>query len=234
MSIAVRPLDEALAALHDVRAEIAARNEPTFHARLAELRDWQTAHVAAYHTELATTYNADALLDFLTQRFYRDADWSELTGRPQKVARAINRIVEYDRPLVIAIELQAAAEKLDIAVVDALLAEGASINPFSYVRAFRRADRREIRLQQIRWLEELVTLITGYAESRAAWWTFRLARTPAHAVGLGKTYDLLAEGFTAMRAVHDLQTGAREAVTAQYALLDRLLEPTVKDRSRPY
>lgn len=228
MTIAPRPLSDALAALSEARAQIAERRDPLFHQRLSDLRHWQSDRVAAFHAERVAAYDGHALLSFLTRRFYRDADWSELTGRPQKVARAVDRIVDRDRPLVIAIELQAAAESLDIAMTDALLAEGATLNPHSYVRALRRVGRREARLQQILWLEELVDLVADYADNRAAWWAFKLARAPARTFGLGQTYDLLAEGFAAMRATRDLKAGTHEVIAAQRARLERLIGAELK------
>lgn len=218
-----RPLGEALVALRDARAAITERHDPLFHRRLAELRHWQSDRVAAFHAARVAAYDGHALLEFLTRRFYRDADWSELTGRPERVARAIDRIVDRDRPLVIAIELQAAAESLDTAMTDALLAEDAAVNAHSYVRALRRVGRREARLQQILWLEELVDLVADYADNRAAWWAFKLARAPARTFGLGRTYDLLADGFAAMRATRDLKAGTREVITAQRARLERMI-----------
>lgn len=226
----VRPLGEALAALRDARAAIAERRDPRFHRCLAELRHWQSDRVAAFHAERVAAYDGDALLAFLTRQFYRDADWSELTGRPEKVARAVDRIVDRDRPLVIAIELQTAAESLDMAMADALLAENAALNQYSYVRAIRRVGQREARLQQIGWLEELVDLVVDYADNRAAWWAFKLARTPARTVGLGRTYDLLADGFAAMRATHDLKAGTREVISAQRARLERIIGDDLCER----
>ncbi len=218
-----RPLGEALMALRDARTAITERRDPLFHQRLAELRHWQSDRVAAFHAERVAAYDGRALLEFLTRRFYRDADWSELIGRPERVARAVDRIVDRDRPLVIAIELQAAAESLDAAMTDALLAEDAAVNAHSYVRALRRVGRREARLQQILWLEELVELVADYADNRAGWWAFKLARAPARTFGLGRTYDLLADGFTAMRATRDLKAGTREVIAAQRARLERLI-----------
>lgn len=223
MNDSQRSLGEALTALSQLRTQAASRQEPLFHQRLAQLREWQSEHMAAFHAERAGRHDGGLLLDFLTRRFYRDADWSELTGRPEKVAVAVSRIIDHDRPLVITIELQVAAETLDMAMADAMLTDNAELNPFSYVRAIRRVGQPEARLQQILWLEELVELVGDYADSRAAWWAFRLARTPAHTLGLGKTYDLLADGFKAMRATRDLTAGTHEVITAQRHRLARLI-----------
>lgn len=223
MSTGARSLGEALAGLRDARMAILERRDPLFHRRLAELRHWQSERVAAFHTERVAAYNGHALLDFLTRRFYRDADWHELTGRPEKVARAVSRLVDRDRPLVITIELQAAAESLDTAMTDTLLAEGAALNPHSYVRAIRRVGRREARLQQMLWLEELAHLVADFADNRTAWWAFKFARTPARTFGLGQTYDLLAEGFAAMRTARNLKAGTHEVIAAQRARLERVI-----------
>lgn len=231
MTTAPRSLSDALAALRDAREAIAARHDPLFHRQLAELRQWQSARVADFHAERVAAYDGETLLTFLTRRFYRDADWSELTGRPERVAQAVERIVDRDRPLVVAIELQATAENLDAAMADALLAEGATLNAHSYVRAIRRIGRRAARLQQVRWLEELVELVADYADSRTAWWAFKLARAPARAVGLAATYDLLAEGFAAMRATRDLKGGTHEVIAAQQARLERLIDDALDHES---
>ncbi|RJS91823.1 hypothetical protein [Salinisphaera sp. Q1T1-3] len=224
MTDSARHLGAALADLRDIRDRIAAREDPAFHACFAALRRWQADQVAQFHAERAAAYDGEPLLVFLTQRFYADADWSELTGRPEKVAGAIQHIVDRDRPLVIAIELQAAAERLDADMVDALLAgDGGRLTPRTYVRAMRRVGRHEDRAQQIRWLEELIELVADYADNRAAHWGFKLARTPARTFGLARTYELLAEGFEAMRTATDLKTGVHDVIAAQRARLERLL-----------
>ena len=223
MSAPDRSLAAALADLRVIKQQIAAHPAPGFTARFAELRAWQSERVAAFHAERATRHDGHDLLVFLTRRFYVEADWSELISRPERMAGAVEKIVAQDRPLVIAIELQAAAERLDMAMTEALLAESRPLSAYSYIRAFRRVDARDIRMQQMAWLEELLDWVAGYAENRATAWTFRLARKPAHTLGLGQTYDFLAEGFSALRAPPDLRAGVHDVIDAQRARLTRLL-----------
>lgn len=219
-----RTLGQALAALTQLRQELNHQHDAAFHNTLAQLRQWQTQRMAAFHAQRAADHNGQDLLDYLTRRFYQQADWSELTGRPEKMASAVGRIIEHDRPLVITIELQVAAEQLDIALVKALLARNRPLNAHSYVRTLRRvADPARLH-QQISWLEELVELIGDYAYSRTAWWTFKLARTPAHTLGLGQTYELLADGFQAMRRTTHLKAGSRRVIAAQRRLVARLMQ----------
>lgn len=220
-----RRLEEALRALRDQRAAAARTRSALFAARLAELRQWQSHHVAAFHRRHARTHNGEALLHFLTRTFYLEADWSELTARPISVAGRIGRIVQDHRPLVIAIELQATADALDAAVTQALLAHDhcPPLNARAYVRAFRRVGRAEQRERQIRWIGELVELLGGYADNRAAYWAFKLAGGPARALGLGRTYALLNEGFRSLRATRHLEQATRETVAVQRDLLNRLL-----------
>lgn len=219
-----RTLGQALTALTQLRQELSHQDDAAFQDTLAQLRQWQTRRMTAFHAQRAADYNGQDLLDYLTRRFYQQADWSELTGRPEKVASAVGRIIEHDRPLVITIELQVAAEQLDMALVKALLAQNCPLNEHSYVRTLRRVADPDKLHQQIGWLEELVDLVSDYAYSRTAWWTFRLARTPAHTLGLGKTYELLADGFQAMRRTSDLKAGSRQVIAAQRQLLARLMQ----------
>ena len=142
MSAQGRSLATALADLRAIKQQIAAHPAPGFAARFAELRAWQSERVAAFHAERATRHDGHDLLVFLTRRFYVEADWSELISRPERMAGAVEKIVAQDRPLVIAIELQAAAERLDMAMTEALLAESRPLSAYSYIRAFRRVDAR--------------------------------------------------------------------------------------------
>ena len=223
MSAPDRSLAAALADLRVIKQQIAAHPAPGFTARFAELRAWQSERVAAFHAERAARHDGHALLVFLTRRFYVEADWSELISRPERMAGAVDKIVVQDRPLVIAIELQTAAERLDMAMTETLIAEDWPLSAHSYIRAFRRVDARDIRMQQMAWLEELLDWVAGYADNRATAWAFKLARKPAHTLGLGRTYDFLAEGFSAMRTPPDLRAGVHDVIAAQRARLTRLL-----------
>lgn len=218
-------LEQALYALRDTRTAQRERATPAFDARLAELRQWQSQRIAAWHRPLARRHDGEALLDFLTCTFYLEADWSELTAQPDKVAARIGRIIADDRPLVIAVRLQQAADTLDAEVADALNARAPDgpITPVSYVRAFQDVGQAELRAQQIDWINELVDLLGGYAANRTAYWAFKLAGSPAKALGMGHTYALLADGFAAMRNTRELEAATGEAVALQHRLLGRLM-----------
>lgn len=218
-------LEDALLELRDTRTALAERDEAAFDRMLAALRVWQAEGVAALHADLADRYEGQRLLRFLTRSFYLEGDWTELTGRPDRIAGQVGRIINDDRPLVIAVRLQHAADTMDAELTDALLARNgeAPITPAAYVRAFRDVGRIEQREQQIAWINELVDLLGGYADNRAAYWAFKLAGSPAKALGLGHTYALLAEGFAAMRTTRDLEAATRTATARQRAILYRLL-----------
>lgn len=220
-----RELENALKALGEQRAEIAARTTPGFSTRLATLRRWQATRIRAIHQPIADRHDGAPLLDFLTRRFYLEADWSELTARPERVAARIHRILSDDRPLVIAVQLQHSADALDVRMAHALTARDATgvMTPTAYVHAFREVGELEQREQQIAGLEELVELLAGYAHNRGAYWAFKLAGGPARALGMGQTYRLLADGFAAMRATRDLPGATQAAARAQHRLLTRLL-----------
>lgn len=225
-------LEQALYALRDTQVALRQRMTPALEARLAALRQWQSQRIAAWHRPLAQRHDGQALLDFLTRTFYLEADWSELTEHPDRVAARIGRIIADDRPLVIAVRLQHAADTLDAELADALNARTPDqpITPASYVRAFQDVGQLSIREQQIDWISELVDLLGGYAENRAAYWAFKLAAAPARALGLSHTYALLAEGFAAMRNTQELEAATREAVAVQHRLLERLMGANVASR----
>lgn len=230
MTESSRQLVDALTDLRDAHAAIEACTDPAFHRRLFELRQWQSTHVAAFHAERAAACNGTDLLDFLTRRFYLESEWAELTAQPVRMATAVGRLVTNDRPLVIAIELQAVADSLDTDVAEALLADrrlsaDQPLGAISYLRAIRQVGRLQARRCQIAWLDELINEVAGYADSRAAWWGFKVASAPARAVGMGRIYDLLADGFAALRACQDMEPATRSVVAAQQARLERLLTP---------
>lgn len=218
-------LERALYDLRETRSALDARSSRVFDARLAELRQWQSARIAAWHRPLAQRHDGGALLAFLTRSFYLEADWSELTDKPGKVAARIGRIISDDRPLVIAVRLQQTADALDADLADALNARvgDTPITPAAYVQAFRAVGQLSTRRQQVAWISDLVDLLGGYAANRTAYWAFKLAGSPARALGMGRTYALLAEGFAAMRSTQNLEAATREAIVSQHHLLDRLV-----------
>ncbi|MES1940933.1 hypothetical protein T5B8_11856 [Salinisphaera sp. T5B8] len=221
-------LEQALIELRQARAALAERSEPAFDARLAALREWQARNTAALHRPLAERYDGEDLLHFLTRSFYLEADWSELTADPGKIANRIGRIIDDHRPLVIAVRLQHTADTLDADMAEQLETRTPDqpITRKGYVAAFREVGRFDVREQQIGWVGELVDLLGGFADNRAAYWAFKLASSPAKALGMGQTYGLLAEGFSAMRNTRDLETATREALTLQRRELDRLIGRT--------
>ena len=225
-------LEQALVDLREARARLERRSESAFDARLKALRRWQSERAAALHRPLAERYDGEKLLHFLTRSFYLEADWSELTSDPAKISSRIGRIIDDDRPLVIAVRLQHTADSLDADMAAALETRlpARPITPTAYVRAFREVGQFDVREQQIGWVRELVDLLGGFADNRAAYWAFKLAGSPAKALGMGQTYGLLAEGFAAMRSTRDLESATREVVTVQRRELDRLTGRAGPDR----
>lgn len=219
-------LEQSLRALAATRERIAAESDSALAAQLTAVRHWQSQKMAALHQPTANRYDGDALLAFLTQRFYLDADWSELTAHPERVAGRVHRIINDARPLVIAVQLQESADRLDAQMAQALITQygSAAISTHRYVHAFRAVGSPALRRQQIRWVEELVHLLSGYADNRTAYWAFKLASGPARALGMGRTYAILADGFAAMRATRDLDAATQAAVATQERILDRLLQ----------
>lgn len=225
MSETADTLRNALVALRDERERCRAHTSPALGRQFEAVRAWQAAHVKALHQAHAARTDGHDLLRFLTRTFYLEADWSELTRDPDKIAGRIGRIMRDHRPLVIAVQLQTMADTLDAAVAEALLEDGqdVAITPQRYVRAFRAVGERERRERQLAWVDELIDHLGGYADNRAAYWAFKLAGSPAQALGMGRTYGLLADGFAAMRATEDLENTTRDAVARQRTVLHRLL-----------
>ena len=121
-----RPLEQALIALRDERERIAHGGSAAFQRQLAALQHWQSERVAAHHRARAEQHDGEALLHFLTRTFYLEADWSELIEQPDVIAARIGRIIRDERPLVVAVELQASAERLDAAMAEVLLEDDAA------------------------------------------------------------------------------------------------------------
>ncbi|MES1924565.1 hypothetical protein [Salinisphaera sp. T31B1] len=217
-------LAESLQALGKTRTAIADTATPAFDSRLVELRDWQAARIERLHRPTAERFAARDLLGFLTRRFYQQADWTELLARPERIAARTQRIITDDRPLVIAVRLQESADRLDARMATTLNehAGTAAITPLRYARAFGTVGEPTLRARQIRWVEELVDRLAGFAHNRTAYWAFKLAGGPARALGLARTYALLADGFAAMRTVDDLPGATSEALAVQRAVLARL------------
>ena len=94
-----RRLAAALADLREIKQTIADHPHPDFAARFAELRAWQSEHVAHFHHERAIAHGGEDLLVFLTQRFYVEADWSELLAGPERLLAGWSRAYPSPDPM---------------------------------------------------------------------------------------------------------------------------------------
>lgn len=224
-----RPLADLLAedrALRDF-----GRTDRALGPRLAELRRWQAARLAATYEDLAAQPRYAPAVQFFLDELYGDVD---VTPRDRDLSRA-HAALERALParaleaLRRAIELEVLTQRLDIALAEEL-PPARTLDAAAYADAYRAAGRREDRELQIERILDLGRFLDAIVAKPGLSLLVRLARGPAHAAGFGALHDFLERGFVAF----DRMKGADEFLDAVRERETRLLERLYAGERNPF
>lgn len=221
----VGPMSAELTAILHRHAALREHHDPAFAAHVARLRGWQARRLYARHADVAERARATPLLRYFAESFFRDLDLGELTGDPDAAGARLGRLLPDSRMLRDALAFATLTRELDEAVAERL-APDREIVAAAYVRAYREVGGLDDRRRQCGLAGDLAADLEGIARKRWAHMGFKLARGPAHAAGMGRLYDRIADGFDALRRLPDA-AGAHRAVQRMLAdereCIDRLL-----------
>ena len=167
--------------------------------RLAELKRWQSARLAATYADIAAEPQYQAATAFFLEDLYGPKDFS---GRDQ----AMLRIVPVMRRLLpatavetaaLAIELEALSEDLDHRLA-AALPEG-PLDEEAYAEAYRASSTRAERERQIELIVAVGKRLDALVKKPLVFRTLKLMRQPARVAGLSDLQDFLERGFESFR-----------------------------------
>ena len=207
-------LTEQLLAELDRCARLRTRvvEDALFRERRVLLRAWQAERLARTHGDLLQSKRFhDAVVFFLTDLYGPNDLSPHIEDLRRLVPLMVRTLPEAGvKAVAHAIELNALAEDLDGAMVEALDAQAAKISDPAYAAAYRKVGRAEDRERQI----DLIALLGGALEALArqrfvgtALWAIR---KPAQAAGFGDLQGFIERGYAAFAAMHG---GAGEFVS---------------------
>ena len=194
MADATHALRSHLALLKELRGE-AERMPP----RLAELKRWQSARLAASYADISAVPRYRAATAFFLGDLYGPKDFSRRDQAMMRIVPTMARVLPASavETAALAVELEALSEKLDQGVARAL-APG-PIDDSTYADAYRKAGTREERERQVELIDEVGRRLDALVKKPLVFRTLKLMRTPAKMAGLEDLQDFLERGFESFR-----------------------------------
>ena len=181
------------------KAQLAARlaAEPALGARLKELRAWQAARLERTYADQRADPRTARAMEFFLSDLYGPRDF---TQRDADLARAwgvLRRTLPRSalQALLLAIELDALSEELDLAVAERLPA--GPVTAESYAHAYREVGRPEARRRQIALILDIGERLDRAVRTPFVGLALRAARAPARFMGFGALQDFIERGFAA-------------------------------------
>jgi hypothetical protein len=191
-------------------------------ARLAELKAFQAARLAASYADIASQPRYRDATAFFLEDLYGPKDFSRRDASMLRVLPAMTRMMPASalETAMLAIELEALSEALDHRTAECL--PPGPVDEESYAQAYRQGTTREERERQIDLLVTVGERLDRVVKVPLVHGTLKLMRAPARAAGLDELQHFLERGFSAFRAMR----GAREFLdiirTRETAILNRL------------
>ena len=227
---------------HDKTADAAARlleqlqRSQAFHAdgaagierELSLLRRWQSARLARTHADLLRSPRYRPAAEFFLDEQYGDRDISQLERDLARVVPMMARILPAAvlHTAGLALELSALSHELDARLTRLLVAEfglGDTMDEVTYVAAYRRCARYDLRDRQLDLLEQLGRDLQRIVSRPFIHAALKLARTPARLAGLGELHRFLETGFHAFRHMGaDAETFLTLILDRERAILERI------------
>ncbi len=168
-------------------------------ARLAELKRWQAARLAATYADVAAQPRYGEATAFFLDDLYGPKDFSGRDQAMMRILPVMTRMLPQKavETAALAIELEAVSEALDQQLAAALPA--GPIDADSYARAYRESSTRAAREHQIDLIEEVGLRLDALVRKPLVSSMLKVMRRPAHAAGLGDLQDFLERGFASFR-----------------------------------
>ena len=202
-----------------------SRADPVRGARLRALQGWQAERLARTYEDLHRQPQFAAAIEFFLRDLYGPGEFEQRDREFERAWRYLRNALPESllEVLADALELQVLTAELDWQMAGVLTEERVSAS--TYIEAYRRVDRRELRERQI----DLVVDIGLRLEpaTRRPWvaLALRTARPAAQAGGFGTLQDFLERGFRACTRLADVEWLFDRIRYRETRLMQALLSP---------
>ena len=206
----------------------AARADPGAAAARRRLRAWQLARLAHTHADLLASPRFGRAAAFCISDLYSieepaDRDAQVESAAPLVMATLPTPALE---TVADAVELDAIAETLDMAMVralgDRLAPEAPELEYLAYGDAYRTVGEREQRQRQINLIEDLGHALQRLVRKPFIGLALKVMHGPANLAGYGALQDVLERGYAGIRGVDDIDEFLELIVTRERRLSESL------------
>jgi hypothetical protein len=168
-------------------------------ARLAELKEFQAARLAASYADIAAQPRYRMATSFFLGDLYGPKDFSRRDASMMRILPAMTRILPAGavQTAALAIELESLSEELDHRVAAAL--PPGPIDDTRYGEAYRAGSTDAEREHQIDLVVGVGVRLDSLVTKPLVYRTLKLMRAPAHLAGMDDLQDFLERGFAAFR-----------------------------------
>lgn len=191
------------------------------------LQRWQSARLTRTYADLLASPRYRPAAAFFLDELYGSRDLPQRERDLARIVPMMTRVLPAHvlHSAALALELNALSRELDARLMRILVAEFAfrdRVDEATYVAAYRRCGRYDLRHRQIALIERLGRDLQDIVPKRFIHAALKLAKTPARLAGLGELHRFLESGFSAFRHMgRDAETfvatiaGRERAILAQ-------------------
>lgn len=221
-------LQQQLLTYHDFRHHKA--NHP-LEPVLADLGQWQSERLKGTHRDLYNHPDYHQGLSFLLSDLYTP---SGMTRRDDNIDRIFPKMVKWLPDHLLdtfagLVELNRVTQQLDLGLAETLTERGYRIDDlqeWQYCDAYRASGQHQQREDQIRLVADAGRQLDRYVRNRTLGWLLTMTRSPADMAGLGDLHDFLHRGYSAFRAMDDVETLIAQLVERERKVLSQILANT--------
>ncbi|MDI9244332.1 hypothetical protein [Marinobacter sp. CHS3-4] len=220
-----RRLQEVLLAYHDFRQLKASHPllDNTF-----DLAQWQAQRLKNTHSDLYADPGYHAGLEFLLTDLYAP---SSMTRRDDNIDRVFPKMVKWLPDNLLdtfagLVELNLLTQRLDLEMVDVLNRRGEAIDSLSesrYCEVVRASGRADERSKQISLMADTGRQLDRYVRNRTLGWVLSISRGPADMADLTDLHSFLHRGYSAFRAMDNVEALIDRLVARESQVLENIL-----------
>jgi len=220
-----RQLRRLLLSYHDFRQRKAAH--PLL-ANTLDIADWQAQRLKATHRDLYEHPGYHTGLEFLLTDLYAP---SSMTARDDNIDRVFPKMVKWLPDHLLAtlaglVELNLLTQQLDLELAERLNAAGLATETLTvgqYCAAFRQSRQLALRERQLELIEDVGLQLDRYVRNRTLGWLLSMSRGPAEMAGLSDLHGFLHRGYSAFRAMEDVDALIERLVTREHRVMANIL-----------
>ena len=203
---------------------------PKLAKKFAEVQAWQRNRMRQTHRELFAEPDNRAMADYFLHKLYAGDEFPPL-------ARQLERIVPKAQKLeklapakaletgTLGIESAVLATELDLKLAKWLLKQDLPVTEDNMLKAYRAVNDADARLHQLEQLQRVCERIDKYVNSFMLQNAFKLAKGQAYKYNYHALYDFIADGFSAMKPLKNVQDFIDPFVTKERQIIANVHEP---------